>query len=89
MLVATLVSATGGSLVDAPLIARLSREVAGITGSAMLESGIAADLFAEGAQPRKLEADLRIALGEATIDLIVQPVATRRKALFLAIWIRR
>lgn len=84
MLVATLVSATGGSLVDAALIARLSREVAGVTGSAVLESGVAADLFAEGADPRKLEADLRIALGEATIDLIVQPVATRRKALFLA-----
>lgn len=84
MLVATLVSAHGQALVDAPLLAQLGRTVPGTTRTAALDGAIAADLFADAADPRKLEADIRGALAGAAIDIIVQPAATRRKALFLA-----
>jgi len=84
MLVATLVSAHGQALLDDALLARLSSAVPGITGTAVLDGAVAADLFAEAADTRKLEADIRAALDGALIDVIVQPAATRRKALFLA-----
>ena len=84
MLVATLVSAPGQALVSDTLLARLARTVPGAVRTATLDSAIAADLFAEAADMRKLEADIRAALGDAAIDVIVQPAATRRKALFLA-----
>ena len=84
MLVATLVSAHGQALVGETLLARLARAVPGITGTAVLDGAIAADLFAEAADARKLEAEIRAALEGAAIDIIVQPAVTRRKALFLA-----
>jgi phosphoserine phosphatase len=84
MLVATLVSAHGQALVGEALLARLAGAVPGIIRSAALNGAIAADLFAEAADARKLEADIREALEGAAIDVIVQPAATRRKALFLA-----
>lgn len=84
MLVATLVSAHGQALVSAALIDRLRQAVPVVSGSAVLDGEIAADLFAEAGEPRKLEADLRAALDGAAIDIIVQPAETRRKALFLA-----
>lgn len=84
MLVATLVSAHGQALVDEALLARLARVVPGAVRTAALDGAIAADLFAEAADARKLEADIRLALEGAAIDVIVQPAASRRKALFLA-----
>jgi phosphoserine phosphatase len=84
MLVATLVSAHGQALLDEPLLARLGQAVPGTTRTASLDGAVAADLFAEAAEPRKLESDIRHALAGAAIDIIVQPAATRRKALFLA-----
>ena len=84
MLVATLVSAHGQALVDEALLARLARTVPDAIRTAVLDGAIAADLFAEAADARKLEADIRAALDGAAIDVIVQPAATRRKALFLA-----
>lgn len=84
MLVATLVSAHGQALVDEPLLARLAGVVPGSRRTAALDGTIAADLFADGTDARKLEAEIRAALGGAPIDVIVQPEASRRKALFLA-----
>jgi len=84
MLVATLVSAHGQALVDEPLLARLAGSLPGVTATARLDGEIAADLFAEGADARKLETEIRAALAGTAIDIIVQPTATRRKALFLA-----
>lgn len=84
MLVATLVSAHGQALVDEPLLARLAGMVAGSLRTAALDGTIAADLFADGTDARKLEAEIRAALDGAPIDVIVQPEASRRKALFLA-----
>lgn len=83
MLVATLVSAHGQALLDEALLKRLAA-LPGALRTERLDGEVAADLFAEAGDPRKLEADLREALAGAPIDIIVQPAATRRKALFLA-----
>ena len=83
MLVATLVSAHGQALLDEALLKRLAA-LPGAMRTERLDEEVAADLFAEAGDPRKLEADLREALAGAPIDIIVQPAATRRKALFLA-----
>ena len=82
MLVATLVSAHGQALLDAGLLARLRAAVP--AQIERLDGEIAADLFAEAGDARKLEATLREALAGAPVDIIVQPAATRRKRLFLA-----
>ncbi|WP_439496637.1 phosphoserine phosphatase SerB [Bosea sp. (in: a-proteobacteria)] len=84
MLVATLVSAHGQALLTDGLLAQLSAAVPGAADRARLDGEIAADLFADVTDARKLEADIRDALDGAAIDVIVQPVAARRKALFLA-----
>ncbi len=84
MLVATLVSAHGQALLDDALLKRLETALPGALRSQRLDGEIAADLFAEAGDARKLEADLRALLGDAAIDIVVQPAATRRKALFLA-----
>lgn len=83
MLVATLVSAAGQALIGDSLLGRLAA-MPGIARHERLAGEIAADLFAEAPDARKLEADLRAALDGAPIDIVVQPAATRRKALFLA-----
>lgn len=84
MLVATLVSAHGQALVSDALLSRLLTAVPGATKTERLDGEIAADLFADVADARKLEADIRGALDGAAIDIIAQPAATRRKRLFLA-----
>ncbi|WP_353187427.1 phosphoserine phosphatase SerB [Bosea sp. (in: a-proteobacteria)] len=83
MLVATLVSAHGQALVDEALLACLAGIVPG-SRTATLDGAVAADLFADGTDARKLEAEIRSALGGAAIDIVAQPAAGRRKALFLA-----
>ncbi len=83
MLVATLVSAHGQALIDEALLKRLA-DLPGAQRTQRLDGEIAADLFAEAGDARKLEAELRPLLEGAPIDILVQPAATRRKALFLA-----
>ena len=83
MLVATLVSAHGQALIVEALLQRLAA-LPGALRTQRLDGEIAADLFAEAGDARKLEAELRPLLEGATIDILVQPAATRRKALFLA-----
>lgn len=83
-LVATLVSAHGQALLDDGLLARLCAAAPTTARTERLDGEIAADLFAEAGDARKLEATLREALGGAPVDIIVQPAATRRKRLFLA-----
>lgn len=84
MLVATLVSAHGQALLDDALLKHIQTALPGVLHSQRLDAEIAADLFAEAGDARKLEADLRRSLGDVAVDIIVQPAATRRKALFLA-----
>jgi len=83
MLVATLVSAHGQALIVEALLQRLAA-LPGALRTQRLDGEIAADLFAEAGDARKLEAELRPLLEGAPIDILVQPAATRRKALFLA-----
>lgn len=82
-LVATLVSAHGQALLSDALLARLAQAVPGAS-TERLDGEIAADLFSDAADAGALEAGIRAALAGAPIDIIVQPVAGRRKALFLA-----
>jgi phosphoserine phosphatase len=49
-----------------------------------LAGGRAADLHFSGTDPIAIEAALRAALGDAPVDLLVQPVEGRRKHLFIA-----
>jgi len=83
-LVATLISAHGQALLDDGLLARLRAAAPAPARTERLDGEIAADLFAEAGDARKLEAALREALDGAPVDIIVQPAATRRKRLFLA-----
>ena len=83
-LVATLVSAHGQALLDDGLLARLRAASPAPARTERLDGEIAADLFAEASDARKLEGTLREALAGAPVDIIVQPAATRRKRLFLA-----
>ena len=83
-LVATFVSAHGRALLDDGLLARLRAASPAPARIERLDGEIAADLFAEAGDARKLEASLRAALDGAAVDILVQPAATRRKRLFLA-----
>ncbi len=83
-LVATLVSAHGQALLGDGLLARLRAAAPAPARTERLDGEIAADLFAEASDARKLEGTLREALAGAPVDIIVQPAATRRKRLFLA-----
>ncbi|MCV9935924.1 phosphoserine phosphatase SerB [Boseaceae bacterium BT-24-1] len=83
-LVATFVSAHGQALLEDGLLARLRAAAPAPARTERLDGEVAADLFAEADDARKLEATLREALDGAPVDIIVQPAATRRKRLFLA-----
>ncbi|MFC5392951.1 phosphoserine phosphatase SerB [Bosea vestrisii] len=83
-LVATLISAHGQALLDDGLLARLRAAAPAPARTERLDGEIAADLFAEASDARKLEGTLREALAGAPVDIIVQPAAIRRKRLFLA-----
>lgn len=82
-LVATLVSAHGQALLSDALLAGLMQVVPS-SRLVRLDGEIAADLLTDATDARWLEAELRRALDDAAVDIIVQPEATRRKALFLA-----
>lgn len=81
--VATLVSAHGQALLSDALLASVAQAVQAAR-SERLDGETAADLFCDAADDKALEAGIRAALAGAAIDIIVQPVATRRKSLFLA-----
>jgi phosphoserine phosphatase len=87
-LVATLVSLPQAqALSDARLAAALqAARLLGQGGAeaGWLEKGIAADIHLTASDVASVEATLRDALEGAPLDIIVQPFATRRKALFLA-----
>lgn len=85
--VATLVCNPASPILDEGLLARAAAAMPGAGAPVWLNPGIAADLsFAPaGAGDNRLHADaVRAALAGAKVDVIVQPVAGRRKALFLA-----
>ena len=84
-LVATLIANPSEPAVTDEIVARAARALGQETEQAVLARGIAADLLISGSRDIKaVEAALRQALEGQPIDIIVQPLAHRRKRLFLA-----
>jgi phosphoserine phosphatase len=85
LMVATLIANPSRPTVTDALVARAAKALGQETQHTILASGIAADLFPHaGAMPAVIEARLRSAIEGEPIDLVIQPVAHRRKKLFLA-----
>jgi phosphoserine phosphatase len=85
LMVATLVANPSHRAVTDALVARAARALGHETQHAILASGIAADLFPHPeVLPAVIEARLRSEIADEPIDLVIQPVAQRRKRLFLA-----
>ncbi|MDB5652118.1 MAG: phosphoserine phosphatase SerB [Hyphomicrobiales bacterium] len=85
--VATLVSNPAAPALDDALLARAAAALPHAQAPVWLNPGIAADLSFAPEAPgdnRALADTLRAALGGAPVDIIVQPIAGRRKKLFLA-----
>ena len=84
-LVATLIANPSRPALTDTVLSAAARALGHVAERTVLASGIAADLVL-GAQddPVAVETRLRSALADAPVDVIVQPVATRRKRLFLA-----
>jgi phosphoserine phosphatase len=85
--VATLVSNPKQPAVDAAAIAKARARLPNAISEKVLAAGIAADIFfapAPGSNEREIANTVRAALVPAPIDVIAQPVAYRRKKLFVA-----
>jgi phosphoserine phosphatase len=84
-LVATLIANPSRPAVTDEIVALAARALGQETEQAVLARGIAADLIVPGAlEAKAVEAALRQALDGQPIDVVVQPMDTRRKRLFLA-----
>lgn len=84
-LVATLIANPSQPVVTDDLLALAATALGHETERTILARGIAADLVpAAPAEAKAVEAALRAALGGQPVDIVVQPLATRRKRLFLA-----
>jgi len=84
-LVATLIANPSQPVVTDDLVAVAARALGHEAEPTVLARGIAADLIlSPPAEVKAVEAALRSALGGKPVDIVVQPVATRRKRLFLA-----
>ena len=85
--VATLVSNPKRPAIDDTAVAKARALLPNAISEKVLQAGIAADIFfapAPGIAARELAGTIRAALAPAPIDVIVQPVAHRRKKLFVA-----
>lgn len=84
-LVATLIANPSQPVVTDDVLALAAQALGHETERTVLARGIAADLIVPSASDAKaIEAALRSALKGQPIDIVVQPVETRRKRLFLA-----
>ena len=84
-LVATLIANPSQPAVTDEIVALAARALGQKTEQAVLARGIATDLIVSGATEAKVvEEALRQALNGRPIDIVVQPLETRRKRLFLA-----
>jgi phosphoserine phosphatase len=97
--VATLVGAPGAEALTAEILAAASSRLPGARGPVILAPNEAADIpfapgaaygnhaeggFADAAYCRAAMSVLRLALGDAPVDIFVQPISWRRKKLLLA-----
>jgi phosphoserine phosphatase len=84
-LVATLIANPSQPVVTDALVALAAHALGHETERRVLARGIAADLVLSGtAEAALVEGSLRAALQGQPVDIVVQPLATRRKRLFLA-----
>ena len=84
-LVATLIASPSQPVVTDELVALAAGALGDETERTVLARGIAADLVLPApAEAKAVEARLRAALEGQPVDIVVQPLATRRKRLFLA-----
>jgi phosphoserine phosphatase len=82
-LVATLVANPARPVLSDALVNAAARALGQETERRVLARGVAADIFLEG-DKATAETAIRVALDHEPVDVIVQPVATRAKRLFLA-----
>jgi phosphoserine phosphatase len=84
-LIATLIANPSRPVLTDEIVALAATSLGQETERSVLARGIAADLIVPGAADAKsVETALRHALTGQPIDIVVQPLATRRKRLFLA-----
>ncbi|MBQ0823386.1 phosphoserine phosphatase SerB [Microvirga terrae] len=84
-LVATLIADPSRPALTDKVLALAATSLGQETERSVLARGIAADLIVPApAEARAVEAALRRALDDRPVDIVVQPLATRRKRLFLA-----
>ena len=82
--VVTLVSSKDKACLEAQLLQTVQNSLANFSSLSWLSENIAADLFFQSSDPSCVEKNLRTALGNAPVDIIIQPVQNRKKKLFLA-----
>jgi phosphoserine phosphatase len=85
--VLTLVAAPGRPVLDADLLSTLASHLPGAGDTTWLDERIAADVPfapAPGFDKQAASEALRLELGDLPVDLTIQPLAHRRKRLFLA-----
>lgn len=83
--VATLISNPARPALDAAVLAAARAALPGAQAPRWLDAGIAADIpFTPNADNKATAARVRAALGGAPVDVVVQPLAARRKRLFVA-----
>ncbi|MEO9775821.1 phosphoserine phosphatase SerB [Roseibium sp.] len=83
-LVATLVSTPTAPAVDTDLVRRAS-DALGVSGTTtVLTPGLAADIRFSGQDTSSAAAELRSVVGQAPVDVFVQPESGRRKRLLIA-----
>ncbi len=82
--VVTLVSSKVEACLEAQLLQAAQDSLANFSSLNWLNKNIAADLFFQSSNVSGVETNIRLAVGNAPVDIIVQPVAHRKKKLFLA-----
>jgi phosphoserine phosphatase len=83
-IVATLISNPAKPGLSPALLQKAAEALPGLRRSVTLHEGVAADLIFSPTDVQDASASLRAALADAPVDIIIQPVAQRRKHLFLA-----
>lgn len=80
----TLIAAADGKAQLLNIGVRVARELRGSTAPDWLASGVACDIAVSGMDAAAAEAVTRAAIGDASIDVLVQPAEGRRKRLLAA-----
>ena len=83
-LVVTLIASSASQLPLPGIVARLERSLPGVEAPDWLAPGTACDLLLSGIDAEAAETIARRVIGDAPIDVLVQPAAGRRKRVLVA-----